>query len=63
VTQYEQINLVLSQVEREKFARNVGLIYKQRDSLIIQPSLANEPPPFEDSIGYRVTQKIISYGK
>ena len=57
VSQFDEENLVLSQIEKEKFARNVGLIYKQRDSLVKQGT------NFADTTGYRVTQKIISYGK
>lgn len=42
--------------EEEKFAKHIGLIYKKQYSLYWGGSPA-------DSIGYRFTQKIISYGK
>ena len=41
--------------EREKYARNVGLIYKKRDSIY----WGGGP----DSVGFAFTQKIVSYGK
>ena len=63
VNQYRETNLVQYRVEKEKFARNIGLIYKQRDSLSINPQNANDFPPYEDTVGYCFTQKIISYGK
>ena len=63
VKQYQEINLVQYQVEKEKFARNIGLIYKQRDSLSINPRNGNDFPPYDDTVGYFFTQKIISYGK
>ncbi|MBI4932000.1 MAG: hypothetical protein HY841_14670 [Bacteroidetes bacterium] len=63
IKQFEEINLVKFQVEKEKFARNVGLIYKQKDSLSLQQHDANDNPPFDDTVGYKYIQKIISYGK
>lgn len=57
VTQFDEENLVLSQIEKEKFARNVGLIYKQRDSVVKQGV------NFADTVGYRFSMKIMSYGK
>jgi len=57
VTQLDEKNIILTQIEKEKFARNVGLIYKQKDSL------SKQGFNFVDTTGYRFTQKIISYGK
>lgn len=56
VRQYQQINIIEYINEEEKFAKHIGLIYKRRDSLY----WGGSP---DDSIGYRFTQKIISYGK
>jgi len=61
VNQYQENNLVKYQYEKEKYARNVGLIFKQRDSLYF--SSKSGSLPFNDTVGYRFTQKIISYGK
>lgn len=57
VKQFEQINIIETRFEQEKFARNVGLIYKQRDSL------SKQGLNFADTIGYTFIQKIVSYGK
>ncbi|MBI4946463.1 MAG: hypothetical protein HY840_08695 [Bacteroidetes bacterium] len=58
VTQANDKNFVLSQVEQEKFARNVGLIYKQNDSLTMQGG-----GNFSDTVGYRFSMKVIEFGK
>ena len=63
VNQYEENNLIKHRLEIEKFARNVGLIYKQKDSVGVQPSSSSDFPPYDDTTGYRFSQKIISYGK
>ena len=63
VKQFEQINIIEYRFEKEKYARNVGLIFKQRDSLSIQQHDGNDVPPFDDTVGYTFTQKIVSYGK
>jgi hypothetical protein len=55
VKQFEQIDFIEYIYEAEKYARNVGLIYKVRDSLYDGGG--------SDTIGYRYTQKIVSYGK
>lgn len=55
VKQFEEINFIEYIYEAEKYARNVGLIYKVRDSLYDGGTL--------DTIGYTYTQKIVSYGK
>ena len=55
VKQFEQINFIERRYEEEKFARNVGLIYKVRDSLYDGGT--------NDTVGYTFRQKIISYGK
>jgi hypothetical protein len=63
IKQFEQINIIESRFETEKYARNVGLIYKQRDSLYLHQHDANDSPPFDDSTGFTFRQKIVSYGK
>lgn len=55
VLQYEQIDFIEYIYEAEKYAANVGLVYKQRDSIYDGGG--------PDSIGYLFTQKVISYGK
>lgn len=55
VQQHKQIDFIQYRYEVEKFARNVGLIYKVRDSLYDGGKA--------DTIGYTYTQKIVSYGK
>ncbi|TAL61851.1 MAG: hypothetical protein EPN85_03880 [Bacteroidetes bacterium] len=55
VQQYKQIGFIQYIFEIEKFARNVGLIYKVRDSLYDGGTA--------DTIGYTYRQKIVSYGK
>jgi hypothetical protein len=55
VKQFEQINFIENRYEEEKYARNVGLIYKQRDSLYHGGG--------PDTTGYTFRQKIVSYGK
>src|ERR1051326_1466942 len=54
VKQNENINVIENIYAEEKFARNLGLIYKQNDSLYFGAG---------DTVGYKVRQKIISYGK
>ena len=56
VRQFQNINVIEYINEEEKFAKHIGLIYKKQDSLYWGGSPA-------DSIGFRFTQKIISYGK
>lgn len=55
VKQYEQIDFIEYIYEMEKYARNVGLIYKVRDSLYDGGG--------NDTIGFTYRQKIVSYGK
>jgi len=55
VKQFEQIDFIQYRYEIEKFARNVGLIYKERDSIYDGGTA--------DTVGYTFTQKIVSYGK
>jgi len=55
VRQLEKIDFIEYIYEAEKYARNVGLIYKVRDSLYDGGT--------PDTIGFRYKQKIISYGK
>ena len=59
VLQFEQENLVEHIYEAEKYAKNVGLVFKQRDSLNFQGLSI----PFEDTIGYTYSQTVVSYGK
>lgn len=56
VKQFEQIDFIEKIYEAEKFAKNVGLIYKQQDSIYT----GGNP---NKRIGYSFTQKIITYGK
>jgi len=63
VDQYLDSNLVFYEVEKEKYARNVGLIYKKFDKLSFQQHDQFDNIPFDDTVGYRYVQKIISYGK
>ena len=55
VKQFEQIDFIEYIYETEKFARNVGLIWKVRDSLYDGGSA--------DTVGYTFRQKIVDYGK
>lgn len=55
VKQFEQINMVEYRYEIEKFSKNIGLIYKEQDSVYIDT--ANK------RFGYKYTQQIVSYGK
>lgn len=55
IQQYKQIDFIEYINEYEKYARNVGLIYKVRDSLYDGGT--------PDTIGYTYTQKIVAYGK
>ena len=55
IKQFENINFIESIYESEKYARNVGLIYKQRDSIYTGGT--------PKKTGYSFIQKIISYGK
>ncbi|MEK6615464.1 MAG: hypothetical protein AABZ32_05045 [Bacteroidota bacterium] len=55
VNQFQQIDFIQHRYEIEKFARNVGLIYKERDSIYHGGG--------KDTVGYTFTQKIISYKK
>lgn len=63
VKQFEQINIIEHRYEAEKYARNVGLICKEADSLYFGQANANDTPPFDDTSGYTVKQKIVSYVK
>lgn len=62
VKHFEDRNFIRYQLEKEKYARNLGLIYKQRDSISMSPHDAGDFPPYKDTVGYFFTQKIISYG-
>jgi hypothetical protein len=55
VKQFQQIDFIQYRYELEKYAKNVGLIYKERDSIYTGGTA--------DTVGYTFTQKIISYGK
>lgn len=55
VKQFENINFIENIYEAEKYARNVGLIYKVRDSLYHGGGA--------DTVGYTFIQKIVLYGK
>lgn len=63
VRQFEQINIIEYRYELEKYARNIGLVFKQSDSLSIQQQDVNDDIPYDDTVGYTFTQKIVSYGK
>lgn len=56
IKQYENINFIEERYEEEKYARNVGLIYKHITS-IYHGGNPNE------KFGYKFTQKIVGYGK
>lgn len=55
IEQFSQINIIEFRYEMEQYARGVGLIYKQRDSIYDGGG--------PDTVGYTFRQKIISYGK
>jgi hypothetical protein len=55
IKQLQKIDFIEYIYEAEKYVRNIGLVYKIRDSLYDGGTA--------DTIGYRYTQKIISYGK
>lgn len=56
VNQFEKYNFIEYIHEFEKYAKNVGLIFRKRDSLY----WGSTP---NDTIGYTFTQKIVSFGK
>src|ERR1051325_848746 len=56
VLQNDNVNVIQNIHAEEKFARNVGLIYRQNDSLYFAS-------PTQPIIGYKVSQKIIYHGK
>jgi hypothetical protein len=61
----EQINrniLTRTEYSVEKYARNVGLIYKEMLILDKQPENAQDTPPFNDTSGYYYTAKAIEFG-
>ena len=55
VSQFQSINLIQYQNEFEKYARNVGLIYKERDSLYFGTTT--------DTLGYKFKQQLLSFVK
>ena len=55
VSQFFMDNAIEYINEEEKFAKHVGLIYKQSENIYHGAG--------EDTVGYTFTQKIISYGK
>jgi hypothetical protein len=57
VKQYENVNLIETKYEIEKYAANVGLIYKHITSIY------HEGDSINNKFGYRFTQKIVGYGK
>jgi hypothetical protein len=63
VDQHNETNLVLQNIHEEKYARNVGLIYKRVIDVKSQyPSYWNSSPPMpylEDSLEYFYNQKIL----
>jgi hypothetical protein len=59
VKQFEQIDFIEYINQKEKYARNVGLIYKIRDSL----NFGSYTLLHKDTIGYTYLQKIVSYGQ
>ncbi len=63
VKQFDQIDFIEYRYEQEKYARTVGLIFKQRDSLYFHQHDMNDTYPYDDTIGFTYRQKIISYGK
>ncbi len=56
VKQFERINFIEYRYEAEKYARNVGLVYKVRDSIYHGGDSVNAKK------GYKFKQKIVSYG-
>ncbi len=60
VKQYEAIDFIEKILWAEKYARNVGMIFRQHDSLYFNGDSSAQA---KQRIGYRVTQKIQSYGK
>jgi hypothetical protein len=55
VKQIEKVDFIQYRYEIEKYGRNIGLLYKERDSIYHGGT--------PDSIGYTFVQKIVSYGK
>ncbi|MFI5164109.1 MAG: hypothetical protein ACHQHP_02560 [Bacteroidia bacterium] len=56
IAQLNDVNYIEYMYQYEKYARNIGLIHKERDSLFWAGTS-------NDTIGYTFNQKIISYGK
>jgi hypothetical protein len=64
VTQINVQNLVDTKYSVEKYAKNVGMIYKQLILLNKQPSSQSDQPPFDDTVATAYfTMKLIQYGK
>lgn len=64
VTQINIQNLVDTKYSIEKYARHVGLIYKQLILLNKQPANQQDLPPFDDTVATAFyTIKLIQYGK
>ena len=54
VLQFEKVNFIEYRYEQEKYARNIGLIYKEVDSLYDGGG--------PDTVGFTYKQMIVSYG-
>jgi hypothetical protein len=55
IKQFEQVDFIEYIYQEEKYARNIGLVYKVQDSLLYNGGAA-------DTTGYTYTQQIITYG-
>lgn len=56
IKQFENINFIEERYEEERYARNVGLIYKHITSIYHGGDTTKK-------VGYKFTQQIVGYGK
>lgn len=63
VLQRDESNLVERVFAQEKYAKNVGLIYKELLQIKKQPRDTADLPPYEDTTGVWYRLKVVEYGK
>lgn len=63
VLQRDESNLVERTFAQEKYAKNVGLVYKELLQIRKQPRDTADLPPYEDTSGVWYRLKVVEYGK
>ncbi len=61
VEQEEFVSLVDIDQRKEVYAKNVGLVYKEKKTIVIDYDPAQTPPQ-QDTVGQHYIQKLIDYG-